>query len=234
MRWIEDKTFLSKDYQTERKRLEEKSNEMIKKHCSDRKEADKIKRMINSYLTGNIDKTNVEGLANYLYRSGVKQSGVRGMYFDPEYDELIKDLISLHDQFLEGSIINYDFASPKDLERDRQREIQMYGSLISGLISNSKSVRTIDEPYRMQHTEIELRREELIPHDRLFEYGKKTLKLLSSNPQSVYPRHLYEDLLKELRYRVEALVKMSNETYADEKIKLLNDSKIKQDKAKRR
>ncbi len=237
MRWIEDKVFNNKDYHDARVELEKKCEELLSKYSYNFRSEEEIRyfrRVVYSYLTGTFNKSNGEGLANLLHRNGIPQTEGTRMFVDPEYDDFIKALVVIHDQFLDAAIAKYDLATDAELETSRQKEVQMYGSLIAGLITNSEKVGTGNARATLAIKD-PLKREELIPHDRLFEYGKQVLRELNSkinNSSYMFPRDMYEDLLKELKNRVETMVKMSNEEYVTEKIRLLNEAKIKHEPVK--
>ena len=235
MRWIEDSVFSDTGYEKKRKELERKSEELIKKYSeSFRNEQDKdeFRRIVKDHLSGNCNKSNGEIVSDYLMKIGLGMSVRTTFATDPDFYQFMDDLKGIHDEFLEKAIEKYESADTEDLEKSRMKEIQMYGSLISGLISNSKNVKSEGNDSVVDVDAVTVRREELIPRDKLFEYGKKTLKVLSKTSYA-FPKNLYEDLIKTLKERIEDLVKMSPDEYLNVKTIVLNDQKIKQDNAKR-
>ena len=238
MRWIEDKVFANEEYKEERARLEAQCNRLLSQYSNNfhnEEEVNYFRRVVYSYLTGNFNKSNGEGLANLLHRNGVPQTEGTRMYTDPEYDDFIKSLVEIHDRFLDAAIAKYDFATDEEITNSREKELQMYGSLIGGLLVSSGKVGQ-GKAYTSATFRSPLKREELIPHDRLFEYGKQVLRELNSkrnySPTTLFPRDMYEELLLEIENRIKIMTNMSNEEYVAEKKELLNESKIRQKQEK--
>lgn len=231
MKWIEDNVFSDKEYNKKRKLLEEKSEEFIKKYPDVFKTEEnkkEFRRLVYNHLTGNCNKSEGESVSDYLLKTFGTELNLRSsIIIDPDFGQFVEDLKDIHDEFLQKAIEMYENAKLDQLEKSRFKEIQMYGSLISGLITNSKNVGQETSDNYIEVYTVSTKREELIPHDKLFEYGKKTLKVLS-NTNVPYPKEAYEDLLKTLKDRLEYLVRMSPDDYFSEKTIVLNDQKIKQ------